>query len=318
MGRAAAAKATAAVLLVAALAALAVLAGLAVEAQRNARAYVASMTSLRGMRCMSTDRADLVLCQDALALPRDWGTGRVVSARALASLMLRYEMGLIYNEPALYGADALPGASEVAVLVGRLAKAPSALVVAVPLPGGGLRAIALFRGTVDAYDWAQNLRVGQATPDGFAALGAPGVGAHRGFLAEYGLVEKELKAWLARADVRALTVAGHSMGCGPAAILALEARLRRPDLPIDGALFASPRVGNAEFSRRLRATTDVATYVNTADSVPFLIPVLLPAGLLRCEVNDFAHAGRVVAFTDRATTSSGAHSLFSYWRATPA
>lgn len=133
-----------------------------------------------------------------------------------------------------------------------------------------------FRGTEAVGDWLSNLNTLSTT--------RPYGKVHRGFLAAFQVVEKQLNGLLDKLAGRAVFLTGHSLGGALAVIAAAEWRGK---YDIGGIhTFGQPAVGKKDFQGFLQGkyAGNYHRFVNDDDIVPMVPPF-------------FRHSGRLIHFT---------------------
>ncbi|KAG7386841.1 hypothetical protein PHYPSEUDO_015151 [Phytophthora pseudosyringae] len=133
--------------------------------------------------------------------------------------------------------------------------------------------VVAFRGSMDVTNWLDNLTFLKRR----AYKEFPGVMVHEGFYWAYRSVAPQVLATLGKLRKEhphaSLMVAGHSLGGAVAAICAFELEYIEK-IPVHALYtFGKPRVGNTNFSARLRnASMEVYRVTHFQDAVPHLPP----------------------------------------------
>ncbi|ETI52202.1 hypothetical protein F443_04615 [Phytophthora nicotianae P1569] len=133
--------------------------------------------------------------------------------------------------------------------------------------------VVAFRGSMDVTNWLDNLTFLKRR----AYAQYPGVKVHQGFYWAYRSVATQVLDTLHKLRKEhphaSLMVTGHSLGGAVAAICAFELEYIEK-IPVDALYtFGNPRVGNTNFSGRLRnASMEVYRVTHFQDAVPHLPP----------------------------------------------
>jgi hypothetical protein len=228
------------------------------------------------------------------------------SAIDLTALMFRFELGMWFgNTSAFSEIDGVPGGLIVPIgsipLVLYYQPSPEHLIVVV-------------RGTSNLADWRQNIKYRQVPA--FPNF-SKSILVHEGFRNEYLSVEAKLAPLLMQPDLKRVSMVGHSMGCGVAAISTMFLNFARPTLAFRVLLLASPRIGNPDAVASLAHRNNrILTVINLSDIIPTLPPSVMPAGLsLFYPVRDwfYRHFGTIVTYDEFSQNMMDSHSVYSYW-----
>ena len=272
-------------------------------ARNKWKARFGEYISFEGCRCFSGDyQTD---CKQTLELKPQW-SAYPTSLKSLMSLISRFEVGIIHGDEELY-------TTQISNDAVKLLRGPGSSIPLCTVYRDGSHLIVACRGTADAYDWGQNAKVKQTAP--FPSVSST-VAVHTGFLNEYKRIEAEFILSLndSSAPVKQLSLVGHSMGCGVAALCALYTVFNRPDVAVSGLFVASPRIGNADMVNAL-SRANIVTLVNVADPFPTLPPALTPTSFFRSGgYYDYRHMGKVLSFNEYGPTVMNMHSVYVYWK----
>ena len=264
------------------------------------------LVTFNGCRCMSGGTPDE--CAPLMELSPSWQTPPMTHLDQFA-VLARWEIGTYLKKPSLYTTLPVGESIEVASIpLPAGANLPLALCYSVPSAN---HLVICCRGTMSASDWAKNFAYEQVPP--FPAHSSRAK-VHRGFYEQFLTLQAEFEKLLRVERLAHLTVIGHSMGCGVAALCAAHTLVSHPNITVSGLLIASPRVGNPEFSVMVRPAR-LFTIVNISDPFPALPPVVMPRGIFNSQpAFRYTHVGEIVAFNEFAPSVLNTHGLFPYWR----
>ena len=158
----------------------------------------------------------------------------------------------------------------------------------------------VFRGTESATDWLSNLDTDPAT----YPLVSGYVKVHDGFLKLYESIRDDMfNAFDEVGEISDLWVTGHSLGCGLSTVAIPDLLHKRTFNQVEHYNFASPRVGDPEFTDKYN-TNCVKTFrvVNTCDIVPQAPPSVVGKWL-------FKHIAIPVDYTAQYGSIVGNHSV---------
>lgn len=188
--------------------------------------------------------------------------------------------------------DTLSMCKNVGIFIGSIFKTPltsnmiywsgDTLPIAIVLPN-----MILFRGTMTGADIMTDLQINEQVVMG-------NVKVHSGFNNIY----QEIKPKL---PVNVPFVAGHSLGCGLAALYAY-------DNNTTATLIAPPRTGNSAFAAAINSK--VVSVINLADVVPTLPPAFIAENNV---LYQYSHAGKFITFNGETTDLMTNHSTLTYY-----
>ncbi|MEA3410732.1 MAG: lipase family protein [Pseudomonadota bacterium] len=181
---------------------------------------------------------------------------------------------------------------------------------------GNGRIYVVFRGSQTISDWISNAQFKQVD---YPYVSGGGM-THQGFTDIYASLRDAVATSVTAAKTQfpnaTVTLAGHSLGGALATLTGPDLRERTGFVPVLYN-FASPRVGNPEFSRRHEGLVETSwRTVNTNDTVPNLPPntvVVLDENNRPVTLSyDHVRNRRPITFGDSADIP-GSHSLCNYY-----
>ncbi|GGD01829.1 lipase [Pontibacillus salipaludis] len=166
-----------------------------------------------------------------------------------------------------------------------------------------------FRGTQSEPDWIADARVYQ-TP--FPYLKDAGL-VHTGFLTVYDSCRDSIfEAYKKVSPHKTLYITGHSLGAALATLHALDARVHAPFDQVVMYNYASPRVGDKEFTIQYRKQVPLSIrFVNVHDIVTKVPPTIIYCPITK-QVWYYAHVKSQSSFSIQTETIAGNHSLVTY------